>query len=1077
MVDTGCTARAAYDQVPALHARGESCIQNINKRGKQALKNLEEELPPSTQKKQPKPKPKKLKPKKKSLLPKGKRLRPDQVDALMVEKIAKRQNRSDAHKKATSELAKLREGGEKAAKGARAEIVSRINEEFGLTGTEALTPRGISQAVAKDKAGESPDQPGPKSSVPKALTKSLGIRAQLLQLSGQEQGSRKLLASAMASIKGTDLESLLDSKDKRMRMVRAIKAACPELRTKQKKGAEDRRAEWLCRSRLLRWFLGYVRQLKDLGFIEPKPDNALFIPPWKLRRMGNSDEKHHKLSNEGATSGSRANVLINPTLARCGNRVIASSRHITGWHWVNYEGEVGAPHMIFDSSAATEEERKISLAWVVGLPHPKGFFGFEEETTLVPSFSVTPKGGTVGGSLEDFATQQLYKAYPNISPEWEIDYNVPAGCEPIVVKGPVFHQLDGGPDRLGQASLKFRIAAKAKGLCLFPGLQNGTAANQVMDDLFGPFQLAMDEVMDDIVTERQVAAVEAEETAAAAAPAAALPPKKRRKQAQLAAEDDAVEALDYSTGEVATAKAGKVVVSLSNNDLPRVMNGRPGDPIKKRAFSRHFTKSKIVASVKKLGLYPIDAEQACSHPKVRDDTKRDGKVCPTEELQKQMTSNLTELGKLGVKTTALVVKTKKREAPIEEANIAGQQEYEQAYAKLVADGVTSTNVWITLGAVAFNSAEVLAAELERVRILEVGRQKTAYANQQKFLALQSDAKKIFATLPKPKKGKPLDFSGLKAGDALVLVRYVYKADGREGVSKQPTAKQASVDFLNELEDGALKTLLVEPPLLEDVPLLAAPSAAPGEDAPDEQPFHIAFGKVDVSMGALVPIAAPEWLEESLESPSDKQLNGKSILVNWGDESEPDWLVGKLSAKGEYELEGVKGNFKAKYADGSEAVHVLSADGYAESVEGEPELAWVLLGKKPPAAPAASAAPSAARQLALPAPTPQAETVEPPAPATAGRTKNGKAKAPPSAQGAPSSSSEAGPSSAAYPPSAVYADGEQPPAARGRKRSREAAAVPPPEPPRAVSMPDISSYSAAQLAELQVRIAQQLGGAL
>ena len=73
------------------------------------------------------------------------------------------------------------------------------------------------------------------------------MRAQLLQLYGQEQGSRKLLASAMASVKGSNLENLLDTKGKRLRMVRAIKAACPELRTRQKKCAEDRRAEWLCR--------------------------------------------------------------------------------------------------------------------------------------------------------------------------------------------------------------------------------------------------------------------------------------------------------------------------------------------------------------------------------------------------------------------------------------------------------------------------------------------------------------------------------------------------------------------------------------------------------------------------------------------------------------------------------------------------------------------------------------------------------------------------------------------------------------------------------------------------------------
>ena len=81
---------------------------------------------------------------------------------------------------------------------------------------------------------------------------------------------------------------------------------------------------------LLRWFIGYIKALKEAGFIEPQPGNPLYIPPWKLRRMGNSDEKHNKLSNEGAASGTRANVLVNPILARCGNRIIRSSRHVTG---------------------------------------------------------------------------------------------------------------------------------------------------------------------------------------------------------------------------------------------------------------------------------------------------------------------------------------------------------------------------------------------------------------------------------------------------------------------------------------------------------------------------------------------------------------------------------------------------------------------------------------------------------------------------------------------------------------------------------------------------------------------------
>ena len=132
-----------------------------------------------------------------------------------------------------------------------------------------------------------------------------------------------------------------------------------------------------------------------------------------------------------------------------------------------------------------------------------------------------------------------------------------------------------------------------------------------------------------------------------AAPAAKKKPKKG-EQSALVVVDDNLTLTDYTTGEEVPATAGKVVVTLNNNDLPRVINGRPGDPIEKRPFARHFTKAKILSSVRKLGLYPIDAEQACSHPKVRDDTKTVGKVAPPEALQGQLAANLAELSKLGV---------------------------------------------------------------------------------------------------------------------------------------------------------------------------------------------------------------------------------------------------------------------------------------------------------------------------------------------------------------------------------------------------------------------------------------------
>ena len=257
VVDSGYTPREAYEAVPQLQERGETVLQNLRKHVRTERAKLD--APPAAKKQiAKKQKQQKNKKKKPATLPKGKRLRTDQVDAISAQKMQKRQRRSDAHKEATSELAKAQESG-RAPNGAKQQIVDRVNQKYDLSPSSALTTNAITKFVSAGKVGLSPELPGPKSTVPKELTKALGIRAQLMQLCGQEQGSRKLLASAMASVKGTDLEALLDSRGKRLRMVRAIKAACPELRTLQRKNADDRRAEWLCRSRLLRWFLGYVR--------------------------------------------------------------------------------------------------------------------------------------------------------------------------------------------------------------------------------------------------------------------------------------------------------------------------------------------------------------------------------------------------------------------------------------------------------------------------------------------------------------------------------------------------------------------------------------------------------------------------------------------------------------------------------------------------------------------------------------------------------------------------------------------------------------------------------------------------
>ena len=73
-----------------------------------------------------------------------------------------------------------------------------------------------------------------------------------------------------------------------------------------------------------------------------------------------------------------------------------------------------------------------------------------------------------------------------------------------VLAGPVFLQLDAGPDRTTDCSVEFRQSMWDRGLILFPGLPNGTAANQVMDDLFGTYKTGCEERAQDIAVSERI---------------------------------------------------------------------------------------------------------------------------------------------------------------------------------------------------------------------------------------------------------------------------------------------------------------------------------------------------------------------------------------------------------------------------------------------------------------------------------------------------------------------------------------------------------------------------------------------
>ena len=71
------------------------------------------------------------------------------------------------------------------------------------------------------------------------------------------------------------------------------------------------------------------------------------------------------------------------------------------------------------------------------------------------------------------------------------------------------------------------------------------------------------------------------------------------------------------------------VVSLSNDDLPRMINGRPEDPVKKRPFDRTFTIERIQKSWENVGFVPFTCK-CLTNNKVRPEL---GQTNPDKKLE------------------------------------------------------------------------------------------------------------------------------------------------------------------------------------------------------------------------------------------------------------------------------------------------------------------------------------------------------------------------------------------------------------------------------------------------------------
>jgi hypothetical protein len=244
---------------------------------------------------------------------------------------------------------------------------------------------------------------------------------------------------------------------------------------------EDARAQWTTHDNLDQWFddvkfdLLAAEMVVDEIELDENGDlvSKVRFKPNVKRSIINMDETHHNLSITGDKGGSCSVTYHNPLLQRGANRGVKSARHVTGAYATTAAGEVLPPFYIFDSSAKSEENFRVRVEWLAGLPTVSGRFGcptFQED--LHSFYAVQPRGSMDESLLNQYIESVIVPLFPNMNKNTIFD--------PVTGRlnqSPVILKLDAGPGRIvsNMAILKKREVFYERGLFILMGLPIATS--------------------------------------------------------------------------------------------------------------------------------------------------------------------------------------------------------------------------------------------------------------------------------------------------------------------------------------------------------------------------------------------------------------------------------------------------------------------------------------------------------------------------------------------------------------------------------------------------------------------------
>jgi hypothetical protein len=208
---------------------------------------------------------------------------------------------------------------------------------------------------------------------------------------------------------------------------RKLQNEFPEtLQAAQKMCVDDARAQWTTYTNLHQWFDDAKQDLINMGLVIDQEircsDDSLlleldFRSDEVRRRIINMDKTHHDLSITGNRGGPRSVMYHNPRYQRGSKRCVKSSLHVTGVYATNAAGETLPPMYIFDSGAKIDDNFRVKLKWLEGLPNVTGRFGCPSMKESSSFFSVQTKGSMDDSLLNEYIDKVvLHQKVPDVTP-------------------------------------------------------------------------------------------------------------------------------------------------------------------------------------------------------------------------------------------------------------------------------------------------------------------------------------------------------------------------------------------------------------------------------------------------------------------------------------------------------------------------------------------------------------------------------------------------------------------------------------------------------------------------------------